>query len=52
MRSIKCISRIFPWAFKDFALNENETAVLKLISEQKYKELGAALDMFYDSFDF
>nr|DAV63326.1 MAG TPA: hypothetical protein [Caudoviricetes sp.] len=47
-----CLPRIFPWAFKDFALNENETAVLKLISEQKYKELGAALDKFYDSFDF
>ena len=47
-----CLPRIFPWAFKEFPLTKEETALLKFISERKYGELQKAMDKFYDSFDF
>lgn len=47
-----CVSRIFPWAFKDHPLTENEIPLLKLLSEQKYTEFKATMEKIYDGFNF
>lgn len=47
-----CVSRLFPWAFKNHPLTENELVFLKLLSEQKYTEFRAAMEKIYDAFDF
>lgn len=47
-----CISRIFPWAFKDYPPSEDEIAFLKLLSEQKYTEFNAAMERIYAAYNF
>lgn len=47
-----CISRIYPWCFKDYPLTEDETHILKLLAEQKYDEFKNKADEIYNNFDF
>lgn len=47
-----CISRIFPWVFKDHPLSADELAFLKLLSEQKYPEFSAVIDKIYAAYNF
>ena len=47
-----CLPRIFPWAFKDEPLTEDEIKFLKLLAEQKYLEFNDAMERVFAAYDF
>lgn len=47
-----CLPRIFPWAFKDYPLTEDEASLMKALSEQDYAGFNAVIDKIHDAYNF